>query len=80
MFHRGLYVLARLSYRFSLEDIRTGLNTCSLLEDLGDNRKVCFKVATNGTSNISKALKNGWLELIGKCGTLFYLLASAVHV
>jgi hypothetical protein len=37
-----------------------------LLQHLGHNGEVGLKVPANGASNVAEALKNGWLELIGK--------------
>lgn len=42
----------------------------SLLEHLGNNRKIRLKMTTDGTSNISKTLKDSRLKLVGKRGTL----------
>jgi hypothetical protein len=47
------------------------LNTSSLLENLSDNREVGLEVATNSASDISEALQDSRLELIGKCRALF---------
>src|ERR1700712_4333407 len=48
----------------------TSCHSCCLVQNLGYNRQVGLEMATNGLSNVSKALQNGWLELITKGLTL----------
>ena len=50
--------------------IRSRLDARSLLEDLSNHREVGLKVATNSTSDITEALEDGWLELVGKRSAL----------
>lgn len=49
---------------------RVSYNATCLLENLSHNREVSLKVTSNSSSNIAKALKDGWLELVGESGTL----------
>lgn len=50
--------------------VAAGRYGSSLLKNLRNNREVGLKVPANGTSNVAKALKNGWLELVGKSRAL----------
>ena len=47
-----------------------GGNGRGLLENLCDNGKIGLKMTTNGASDITEALKNGRLELVGQCSAL----------
>jgi hypothetical protein len=51
----------------------------SLLQNLGHNRKVLLKVATNGAGNIAEALENSRLELVGKGGALEAAYVSCLN-
>lgn len=53
-----------------VRDIGASSDSGGLLQHLGHNGEVGLKMAANSTSDISEALENGRLELVGKSRAL----------
>jgi hypothetical protein len=55
-------------------------NGGGLLQDLGDDREIRLKGRPNGLSNITKALKNGGLELVTERRALSKFVRKALKI
>lgn len=53
--------------------LRRSSHSGSLLQNLGNHGQVGLEVASNGTSNVTKALQDSRLELVGKSGALQFV-------